>query len=397
MVDKTAPEPRPSVIVPIECAGDHRTMGHMQGRACREVLGDMQHTMLDMLGAPAEGGLRRVAERASRFVVPAAGVVARRFIAKELKAHYPLAYDRMVGIAAGASVPLSWLFLGPGVELFLNSPSIRRPTGACTALGITGKRSRGGEPMIVKNFDYPGAARETYLVRTSRPGRRGLAASIDVTNAPLPGSHEGINEHGLAVAYNYGYMKGRARARVSITSLVQEIMEQCRTVEDAIERLRHRPRAGSAMLMLADATGSVASVEVSPDDIGVRYAGDHGDSVVHANHAVHPAMVGRDIPHDAVLSRWNPHGMRGVRFHQSSEERHARAETLVREAGMLSEGELATVAADHGRTEHGDDDTICRHGPYYETTCSVMLFPKRRTVKVMFAAPCQADYQLISL
>jgi hypothetical protein len=395
MAVHAAPRPR-TPIRAIECAGDPVAMGAAQGRACAPQLRQLDRAVVELMAVPIESALGKLAQSAGRYLVPAFGGVARRLLMRDLRAHYPRQYDRMIGIARAAGVPLSWLFVGPGVEVALNRVSYVRP-GACTAIAVTGARARAREPMIVKNFDYPDAARDTYAVRVSRPSRRGLAASIDVTAAPLSGSHEGINEHGLAVAYNYGSFTGRAGARVPITNLVQELLEQCRTVDDALAHAARRPRTGGAILMLADARGEVASVELGPDALAVRRAADCGDALAHANHAVTEAMGERDVPHDAVLSRWNPAPVRGERVHASSEARHARAEALLdAHGGAVSERDLVAIASDHGAGV-GDDHSICRHGPYYRTTCSVMLFPQRRTLQVMFAAPCEADYTTISL
>ena len=400
MVTRVAARPRTN-LTPIECVGDHFAMGQHQGRQCRAQLEQLDKAILELMAVPLDSGLGKLAHRAGKYVVPAFGRLARRLMLRDLKAHYPRQYDRMAGIAKASGIPMSWLFVGPGVEVALNRVSYVRP-GACTAFAVTGSRSRHGEPVIVKNFDYPDAARDTYLVRISRPARRGLAQSIDVGAAPLPGSHEGVNEHGLAVAYNYGYFKslgkGRGDARVPITNLVQVLLEECTTVDEAIANVARRPRAGAAILMIADAHGDLASVELGPDTFEVR----RGDCLVHANHGVTPKMAELDVPHDAVLSRWNPKPIRGHRVHQSSEARHARAEHLLDEAGgAVSERDLIAIASDHSsptsETEAGNDDSICRHGPYYCTTCSVVLFPQRRTMKVMFAAPCEADYTLVSL
>jgi hypothetical protein len=397
MVTRVAPKAR-SKVDAFECAGDHHSMGAAQGRRCREQLERLDRAIVELMAVPLDSGLGRIAHGAGRVVVPALGGLARRLMIKDLKQHYPRQYDRMAGIARASRIPLNWLFVGPGVEVALNRVSYVRPApGACTAIAVTGGRARGGEPMIAKNFDYPDAARDTYCVRVSRPARRGLAGSIDVTAAPLAGSHEGINEHGLAVAYNYGYFKGRAGARVPITNVVQEMLEECRTVDESLDRLRRRPRSGAAILMLADASGEVASVEVGPDAFAVRRAADHGDVLAHANHGVTPEMAPTDVPHDAVLSRWNPKPIRGHRVHQSSEARHSRAEQMLGDAGSVSERDLIAIASDHNGSAEGDDDSICRHGEYYRTTCSVVLFPQRRTMKVMFSAPCEADYSLISL
>jgi hypothetical protein len=395
MVTHAAPPHRPTPIVAVECDGDHRAMGVSQGRARRESLARLQDAVFELMEVPLEGGLRQVARGAGRVLVPAASAIARRVMQGDLKQHYPRQYDRTAGIALGGGVPMDNLFLGPGVELMLNRLSYRLPS-ACTALAVTGGRARGGEPMIVKNFDYPDAARDTYLARISRPRRAELARSIDVTAAPLAGSHEGVNDRGLAVAYNYGHFAGQAAARVPITNLVQELLERCGTVDEVVAHIRRRPRAGAAIFMVADAGGEVASIEVAPDHATIRRAADHGDTLVHANHAVHPDMLDRDVPRDAVYSRWNPKPLRGLPVHRSSLTRHGRAEALLAAVGEVSERDLVAIARDHADGE-GDDTTLCRHGPYYQTTCSVVLFPQRRTLKIMFGAPCQDDYSVISL
>lgn len=381
-------------VTPLVCEGDHTAMGAAQGRAYRDALRSLDRALMELAGASgSDRGAGRVPTGAWRMLVPAVGGVARRVMARDLLRHYPRQYDRMVGIARAARVPLSWLFVGPGIELALNRVSYVVPPAACTAVAVTGARARRGEPMIAKNFDYPDAARDAYLVRVSRPTRRGLAASIDVTAAPLPGAHEGINEHGLAIAYNYGHFSGRSGARVSITNLVQEVLEHCRTVDDAIEHVRRRPRAGSAIWMVADAAGHIAAVEIAPDAVAVR----RGEALAQANHALSDEMRPRDIPHDAVLSRWNPKAVRGRRVHASSESRSDRAHALLADCGTASADDLKAMLADHGPAGEGDDYTICRHGPYHRTTSSVVLYPQRRTMEIMFGAPCEATYSLVAL
>lgn len=285
------------------------------------------------------------------------------------------------------------LLLGTAVELLLNRIV---PTKACTAVAVSRDRSRTGEPIIAKNFDYPRASEDLYVARFSRPTE--LAHSIDITAAPLAGCHEGVNDYGLAVAYNYGHFSGKAEARVSITTLVQELLEQCDSVDDAIAHLDGRPRDGGALLMLADAGGNIASVEVSPDAVAVRRGRDHGDVLVHANHAVTETMQGCDVPRDARFPRWwRPKEVAGTRFHESSETRHGRAQELLEATDAIGEAELAALLADHGPAGEGSDYTVCRHGPYYATTCSVMLFPRRREVKVMFGSPCAGEFVTLSL
>jgi hypothetical protein len=73
-----------------------------------------------------------------------------------------------------------------------------------------------------------------------------------------------------------------------------------------------------------------------------------------------------------------------------------RAEALVDDAGAASADDLARMLADHGGGR-GDDHTLCRHGPYHSTTCSVVIFPRRREMRVLVGSPCQESYSDLSL
>jgi hypothetical protein len=367
-------------------------MGRQQGADRIGDLTNLQDALLEFFGILPGARQRAI----SALAMPLVSLVARAgewLIGRDLAAHYPDQHSRMQGIAAGARIPVHWLFLAPSLELMLNRTIYATPpAGACTAVAIAGARSATGEPIIAKNFDYPRAGLDSYLARRSRP--TGRISSLDVTHSPIPGCHEGLNERGLAVAYNYGSFRGRAAARVSITTLLQEMLEGCATVSEAIALMSARPRAGGALLMLADADGELASVELAPDTFSVR----RGQTLVHTNHAQTREIEGRDVPKEAVFPRWwRPRAIAGTRIRESSERRHDRADEIVRRYGAASERDLVALLSDHGAGSTGDDLTICRHGPYYATTCSVLLYPRRRAMKLRFGAPCEGDFSELSL
>jgi hypothetical protein len=367
-------------------------MGREQGAACRAELARIEEILL-AVALPARGLLTSAVGRMTAPLTAALGRVGRRMMTPDFVRHYPEHLERMIGIAEGGGVPIHRLFVAPMVELTLNRATYTAP-GACTAIAVTRGRSAGGEAIIAKNFDYPPPTNAMHLTRISRPGEAGRAASLDVTKAPLTGSHDGVNEHGLAVSYNYGHFRGRARSRTSVSVLVQELLETCRTVDEALDALRGRARSGGALLMLADAAGDIASVELAPDVFAVR----RGDALVHANHALTEEMEERDVPRDAVLPRWIwPAELRGRRVHESSERRQERAEALLGELGAAQPEELSRILADHGEAGSGDDHTLCRHGPYYSTTCSVVLFPRQRAARVLVGSPCAGAFTDLSL
>ena len=393
----------PDRVGVVECAGDHHEMGQAQGAACRGDLARLERVLLEVVGV-APGGALAPLRHLGRPVTGAAGRIGQRLLSGDLTRLHPHHVERLRGIAEGAGLPFSRMFVGPLVELVLNRASYRRPpAGACTAVAMSGARTRTGEALIAKTFDYPPASGALHLTRLSRPRAVGRAASLEVTKAPLSGSHDGINQHGLAVTYNYGHFRGRAGARVSISVLIQEVLETCRTVDQAIARLRAHARSGGALIMLADADGTIASVELGPDTLAVR----RGDLLVHANHASTAELAARDVPKDAVFPRWMmPAALRGKRVQQSSERRHQRAEELCRGLGpgAADEDRLAEILADHGPAAGadqgsggGDDDTICRHGPYYATTCAVVLRPRSRSMRLRVGWPCGGGFSDLSL
>ena len=368
-------------------------MGRDQGAACRAELARIEEILLAI--ALPQGRLAAALGRVTPPVTGALGRVGRQLMTRDFARLYPEHLERMIGIAEGGAVPVHRLFIGLMVELTLNRAAYTMPApAACTALAVTGGRSAGGEAIIAKNFDYPPASNAVHLTRRSRPRATGRVASLEVTKAPLTGCHDGVNEHGLAVAYNYGHFRGRARARVSVSVLVQELLETCRSVGEAIAALRDRPRSGGALLMLADAGGDIASVELAPDFFAVR----RGDALVHANHALTEEMAPRDVPHEAVLPRWIwPAELRGRRLHESSERRQERAEQLLEDLGAATDEDLTRILADHGAAGRGDDHTLCRHGPYHSTTCQVVLYPGRRAMRVLVGSPCTGSFTDLSL
>ena len=92
-----------------------------------------------------------------------------------------------------------------------------------------------------------------------------------------------------------------------------------------------------------------------------------------------------------------PAELRGRRVHDSSEQRHARADDLLGALGCARPDDLAVILADHGAEGGGRDHTICRHGPYYSTTCSVILLPRRRAMRLLVGFPCQGSFNDLTI
>lgn len=365
----------------LECVGDHRAMGLSQGQGGRREI----HAVYDAFLSSPEFELARPWAVPRRVFPRLARRRAARELAPALIREYPEQVARMQGIAAGSGLPLEALYMGLAGELLLNE--VHWIPGACSALGVTGPRTLDGAARIAKNFDYPPRFRVGFCVRRNRPAD-GLA-SLDVTVAPLAGCHSGVNQAGLAVTYNYGYGQDRSGAPLPITLLVQRLLERCTTVDEAEALAARTPRSGGALLTVADAHGALAAFELSPTRFARRDA-IHG-SVACANH-YETELSAVDVPRDAVFGKRALAPLVGLRVHASSEARRAELDRVCAEGDRFDADGLEAVLASHGASGEPSDHTLCRHGEYYATTCSVILEPVERALRVCYGFPCQHVY-----
>ncbi|MCI0685118.1 MAG: C45 family peptidase [Gemmataceae bacterium] len=321
---------------------------------------------------------------------------ARRLIAGWNNAA-PEMLERLRGIATGAGLGESALALFNVLEAVLGN--VTRSTAcpaACSAVAVRGRRSATGRPIIAHNFDYLPVVQPFYILRDSRP--TGRARSLDFTFAPLAGAVDGVNEHGLAIAYNYAFTTDAPAGPVPpISAAITDALERCRTVEEAVTRVAARPRWGAGLLMLADATGDIASLELSSTGSAVRRPAAGEDAIYHTNCFSTDAMLAIQIPWDAVYTDRAPKPLRGRRLHLSSERRNERFDANLAGDAALGPDDLARIMADHGPTGVADDFTPCVHGTYWHTTACLQLLPAMRSLRVAYATACQARYETFQL
>jgi hypothetical protein len=105
-----------------------------------------------------------------------------------------------------------------------------------------------------------------------------------------------------------------------------------------------------------------------------------------------------EIPPNAVYSGQGvPEHLVGVPVHQSSEQRLTRAEGLLKNAGRMDEDKLAQVLRDHGANHTPSNLTICQHGPLVSSTRSMICYPQRQSIKLLYGKPCQNEYAPFNL
>lgn len=303
--------------------------------------------------------------------------------------HCPRQMDRMLGIAAGAAVTVDVVLMALFTEVV--HAQVGYYIHGCTSFAVRGDASGSGEPVIASNLDFPRDWGYEFFARLSEPSEG--FNSIEITSGPLSGSRGGVNEKGLAISYNFGHALDKADKLVPVSILVQEALEGCENTEQALEYFENSPRAGGALLMMADESGDIASLELTPHVHGVRRPDK--DSIAHTNHYHVPRMAAIDVPHEAAYSDEMPELLRGESVRESSESRYERLVGLLENAKTLDEKGLVKIMSDHGGLGTPSDETICRHGPYYVTANSILLYPARKIMKAAAGRVCESEFKTI--
>ncbi len=380
--------------VDCHCSGGPRQMGVAQGAALRDKIRGTHQSMRNLEAFRMEQPwlmpyplFLKLAERKSeQMLVPA------------LRQENPAMLARLEGIAEGAGLPLRSLCLMNSMEAFIASMSGRTTVplpGACSALAVRGARTRDGEPVIAKNFDYLPLVQPFFVLRESSP-EQGWR-SLDFAVAPQAGTVDGMNEKGLAITLNYAFVTDPGQPNPLITMLIADALAACATVPEAIKHITTKPHWGAGMLMLADASGDLAAVELSNTRFGIRRPAGGNDWLLFTNVCHCPETGAVQVSESAAFSDKVPGPLRGRPVLEWHAHRARRLEELVRQQSGISPDELAAIMADHGPHGIPDGTSPCVHTDYWRTTASLQWMPASRRVRVSYSTACTAQYVELAL
>jgi isopenicillin-N N-acyltransferase like protein len=157
-------------------------------------------------------------------------------------------------------------------------PDLYRGGFGCSSLIVEPSRSATGAPIFGRNLDFinVGTLNRYTLVTVYRPeGKRAFAS---VAFPGLFGCLSGMNDAGLALAVHEVYVSRDGSPMfdpegVPYTFLFREILETCKTVDEAEKLLRSRRRTTKLNLAVCDRQSS-AVFEFTPKTVAVRRAED---------------------------------------------------------------------------------------------------------------------------
>ena len=165
-----------------------------------------------------------------------------------LRAHMPElvpAYERVVDLAGGGDLAARML------SLYRPPPYL----AACSQ----GVWTRGGQPMLVRNYDYAPSRMEGVIWST-----RLLQRLVMGMSDCLWGLRDGMNDASLALSMTFGGRRALGDG-FGIPIVLRYVLEICEDVAEARATLARLPYSLSHNLTLVDRHGRVLTAYLSPD------------------------------------------------------------------------------------------------------------------------------------
>lgn len=347
------------VLPLVEVAGSHREMGRQLGEQLRDEV--RAYSAMWLGKASSRSGLDRDA-----LLGQMTGFV------RTIDEYAPRLAEEVRGVAEGAGIPEPEAF---SIQIRMELLHAGPPPPSCTTFALTGAHTATGGTVVGQNVDLDAEVEDFGLILTMRPDD---APAVLMYVSPGLVSYVGLNEAGLAVHGNLlnapGWRAGFPRY------LLTRLMLEQSTVADALEAGLRPCRASSRNLILGDAEGAIADLELTVDDHAVLTADD--GVLVHANHYLAESL--------AHLAATNPPP-------DSSIHRQARMADLIAGATRpLSIEDLQGFFRDHD----GYPGSICAHErptATSKTVASLISEPGARRLHAAFGSPCAHDYAVYSL
>jgi predicted choloylglycine hydrolase len=243
----------------IELRGESRAIGADHGKALGNQIRELREKYLLKLIDTAP---KRLASRAA----------ASLFQAKLLPEHQA----EVAALADATRVDLADIMLG---QCFLDL----MPMTACSTIALPADAAPDHVARLGRNLDFKalGIADKLSVVLVYHPAGRNAFVSIGWPG--MIGVLSGLNERGLCLANMEVTRIPRLPTAMPYTMLYRTILEQCGDVDEAIALLEKTPRQTPNNLMLMDARGNRAVVEITPENVVVR-RGKDGAALVSTNH-----------------------------------------------------------------------------------------------------------------
>ncbi len=252
----------------------------------------------------------------------------------------------------------------------------------CSQIAVLPKISATGVPLLARNYEFSQRTEDFCLIKTAVNGRYTHLG----TSVLHFGRDDGFNEAGLAVTMSScgfpvgadSYMRAPKLKGLQFWVVIRSLLENCRTVDEALAYLAEMPIAYNLNLMLLDKSGKAALYETLDGSRGVKVIdGDTEQQLLYAtNHALLPAISRREpqqMQHSAVRYRFIEQQLQGQVNISRSQLR-----------------ELLTAAYPEGLCCHFFDE-------FFGTTKSMILSPTEGTLELLWGGEAANGWRLYDI
>lgn len=296
-------------------------------------------------------------------------------------------HDRILGLAEGLGASPYFVYGLCALEVTTSELPHQQPQLGCTSLAFEATRTKIGTPLIAYNHDFPESFGPYLIVRHNEP-KTGFA-SLNLTYPVSLGCIAGVNEKGLAITINHAFEKTVAKnqAALFVTCLLQECLDHCANVEEAVDLILKTPTTNGSMLTLIDASGKRAVVEVSSRKRVLRKPEE--GLFCTFNKYQETELEKGELPLNTIGTKM----FKGRLVHEHNIGRLRRFTEIFDAEKTYSDDDIHKLMSDHDGGD-GDAHTICRHHKDTSSTlASVIIRPKEKEMKVVFGLACQGEYE----
>ena len=157
------------------------------------------------------------------------------------------------------------------------------PLTGCSTIALPSEAAPDGVARLGRNLDFDSGGildKRSVLIIYHPAGKYQFAA---IGWPGMIGVLSGMNEYGLSLVNMEVDRPFRPPMAMPYTLLYRTVLENCKTVDEAIELLKRTPRQSANNLMLMDAAGDRAVAEIRPEGVTVR-RGQAGKGLISTNH-----------------------------------------------------------------------------------------------------------------
>ncbi|MHA2353369.1 MAG: C45 family autoproteolytic acyltransferase/hydrolase [Candidatus Thorarchaeota archaeon] len=138
------------------------------------------------------------------------------------------------------------------------------PEFGCSIFAISGEYTTTGNVIFARNYDWATSFNEQFTLFRTYP--KGALASLSCTDL-LVGRYGGINEAGLAIGLTAIPGSRRDHPGVMLHLATRWILDNCKTVKDAIKFMKKIPHVRGNNYLVADQQGETALIQGAPEKV----------------------------------------------------------------------------------------------------------------------------------